>query len=317
MIEPLRMSSRALTPESAHLIETYLDRVQGAMLLTAGDEAADAVEDLRAHVLSELAETDGSPAAVSRVLGALGTPESLAAEYADDDAGRESRGSDHHSPGHGTFLGMPFDVRMPTTERIASRLWNPLDPSVFVPRVFGIGWDINFGAVAVKLGIVRPDDEDEPFATVPEGWLLVALAVPIAVCAVLVAMLVTRYAGMPAFAPSQWDVAGRPSAYWRKEALAAFLLAMSVVPTMLAARVFARRRPALNRVAAAAAATLLSTAALTQFVQTVRTLDGVHGAWLTWVGVGLTLLLPFALLTVLSRIGRAAEQRRDLADRPR
>lgn len=39
--------------------------------------------------------------------------------------------------------------------------WDPADPRIFVPRAIGIGWDINLGAVAVKLGWIRPDDFDD------------------------------------------------------------------------------------------------------------------------------------------------------------
>jgi uncharacterized membrane protein len=44
----------------------------------------------------------------------------------------------------GTILGIPFDWRRPTTARAKHRLWNPDEPRLFVPRVFGLGWDINF-----------------------------------------------------------------------------------------------------------------------------------------------------------------------------
>jgi uncharacterized membrane protein len=44
----------------------------------------------------------------------------------------------------GTLLGIPYDWRRPTVARAASRLWNPYDSRLFVPRVFGMGWDINF-----------------------------------------------------------------------------------------------------------------------------------------------------------------------------
>jgi uncharacterized membrane protein len=44
----------------------------------------------------------------------------------------------------GTILGIPFDWRRPTAARAKSRLWNPDEPRLFVPRVFGLGWDINF-----------------------------------------------------------------------------------------------------------------------------------------------------------------------------
>jgi hypothetical protein len=48
------------------------------------------------------------------------------------------------SPKNGSFLGIPYDWRRPTPERIRSRLWNPDEPKLFVPRVFGWGWTINF-----------------------------------------------------------------------------------------------------------------------------------------------------------------------------
>ena len=44
----------------------------------------------------------------------------------------------------GTLAGIPYDWRRPTVARVRSRLWNPSDPHLFVPRAFGMGWDINF-----------------------------------------------------------------------------------------------------------------------------------------------------------------------------
>jgi len=44
----------------------------------------------------------------------------------------------------GKFLGVPYDWRLPTKARYAKRLWNPDDPRLFVPKVYGWGWSINF-----------------------------------------------------------------------------------------------------------------------------------------------------------------------------
>lgn len=44
----------------------------------------------------------------------------------------------------GKFLGVPYDWRRPTKARVKQRLWNPSEPRLVVPRVFGWGWDINF-----------------------------------------------------------------------------------------------------------------------------------------------------------------------------
>jgi Family of unknown function (DUF5808) len=54
----------------------------------------------------------------------------------------------------GTVVGfVPYDFRMPTIERARSRWWNPDEPRLFVPQVFGVGWTIN---VARLVGLV-PD----------------------------------------------------------------------------------------------------------------------------------------------------------------
>jgi hypothetical protein len=44
----------------------------------------------------------------------------------------------------GTLRGIPYDWRRPTIERTRFRLWNPAESRLLVPRVFGMGWDINF-----------------------------------------------------------------------------------------------------------------------------------------------------------------------------
>ncbi len=51
---------------------------------------------------------------------------------------------------HGKLLGMPYDFRVPTLGRIKERMWNPDDPRVVVPRVFGAGWTINFATLREK-----------------------------------------------------------------------------------------------------------------------------------------------------------------------
>jgi uncharacterized membrane protein len=50
-------------------------------------------------------------------------------------------------PRTGTFLRIPYDWRRPTIARAKSRWWNPDEPRLFTPKVFGWGWDINFGRV--------------------------------------------------------------------------------------------------------------------------------------------------------------------------
>ena len=46
---------------------------------------------------------------------------------------------------HGTVAGIvPYDFRPPTWDRIRSTYWNPDDQRLFVPRVLGVGWAVNF-----------------------------------------------------------------------------------------------------------------------------------------------------------------------------
>lgn len=44
---------------------------------------------------------------------------------------------------HGRALGVPYDFRLPTVERLRARFWNPDDERIIVPQVVGIGWTIN------------------------------------------------------------------------------------------------------------------------------------------------------------------------------
>ena len=48
---------------------------------------------------------------------------------------------------YGKILGVPYDFRIPTPARIKERMWNPEDPRVITPRVFGAGWTINFATL--------------------------------------------------------------------------------------------------------------------------------------------------------------------------
>ena len=44
----------------------------------------------------------------------------------------------------GKLLGMPFDWRKPTVARFKSRVWDPENPKLFVPKVYGWGYSVNF-----------------------------------------------------------------------------------------------------------------------------------------------------------------------------
>ena len=50
----------------------------------------------------------------------------------------------------GRFIGVPYDFRVPTVDRLRERLWNEGDERIFTPMVFGVGWSINLFRVVEK-----------------------------------------------------------------------------------------------------------------------------------------------------------------------
>ena len=56
------------------------------------------------------------------------------------------------------LFGIPVGAPWGSGSRIALRGFEPENPHLLVPRAVGIGWDLNLGAVAVLLGLIRPDD---------------------------------------------------------------------------------------------------------------------------------------------------------------
>ncbi len=59
----------------------------------------------------------------------------------------------------GRILNVPYDFRMPTLERVRSRVWNRDEPRVFTPTIFGVGWSLNLFQVVRQLrGDGPPED---------------------------------------------------------------------------------------------------------------------------------------------------------------
>ena len=44
---------------------------------------------------------------------------------------------------HGQILFVPYDFRPLTPKRMLERWWNPDDPRLLTPHVFGVGWSVN------------------------------------------------------------------------------------------------------------------------------------------------------------------------------
>ena len=63
---------------------------------------------------------------------------------------------------HGKIAGfIPYDFRPPTIERIKEACWNPHEHRMFTPRVFGLGWAINFHALLENLRTITQNSISE------------------------------------------------------------------------------------------------------------------------------------------------------------
>lgn len=292
-------------------VDRYFAELAGTAARSGASIAEDELAELRAHVADRLASTAGTEEDARRVLAELGSPSALArafAEARDDEEGLRPPGALA-----GRLVGMPYDLRPPTSDRYASRLWDPSNQHVLVPKALGVGWTVNFGALAVRAHLVRPDDEDRPFEAAPRGVVTGTLAAPAAVVAVLAVLVVTRWHSLPARVPTHWDALGHPDGYSSRTAAVVLVALMAALPLLLAVGVHVRRRSAVNRVVASALSLGFAVVALAVFVQTL--LSAAHGtrAWVTWIGVAGFVVLPLLLLAGVSRLGRAAEQRHDLS----
>ncbi len=141
---------------------------------------------------------------------------------------------DEPRPAQARFLGLPVDLRGPTDPAVRARMWDPRHPAIFVPRLAGLGWRVNLGAVAVRLGLLRPDDcDDDVLAQIPARTRRVARAVPLALSATTLAAVALRWPHLPAVIPTSWDLSGRPRAVQPKEILLG-MLALGLGPALWA-----------------------------------------------------------------------------------
>ncbi|MBZ8176245.1 hypothetical protein GP475_04105 [Corynebacterium poyangense] len=70
-----------------------------------------------------------------------------------------------HDDGILRIAGIPVGGMSGLTSESRLRSFEPENPHFFIPRRLGVGWDLNLGAVAVRLGMIRPDDSIPDLAT--------------------------------------------------------------------------------------------------------------------------------------------------------
>ena len=54
----------------------------------------------------------------------------------------------------GRLLGLPYDLRPPTLERLRQRSWNPDDRRLLTPHVFGWGYSVNWYELGRRVGLI-------------------------------------------------------------------------------------------------------------------------------------------------------------------
>lgn len=299
-----------LRPEVRAVVERYLATLEAGFCAVATEMATDVLDETRSYVLDGLGP-ESTVGDAEELLSELGPADEYAAAMCAELRGgkqamRDAAGLPHdgRSPGAGTLLGIPYDVRMPTSERIRTRWWNPQDPTLFTPRMWGMGWDLNFGAVAVRLGLIRPDDQDEPFTHVPEGRLYLALAVPVLLCAAMSGAWALMASGLPAELPVHWGIDGQADRFAPSAQALGFLLAMGVVPTIWALVGFVTRRSRPVRALVAAFAGLFAGLAAGLFAYTLAWPVVQPPFWVSLLLIVAGCTVPFMMLVWLARIDR-------------
>ncbi len=127
------------------------------------------------------------------------------------------------------LLGIPFAARR-------SPLWNPSSPKLFLPKQFGWGWTLNLGAVAVKLGWVRPDDADLDVLTAapPAAWLGSVLITGGCEAVTGIACITAWRRSVDGQLPANWGSDGRPNFWADRRLVVGIVYAVAAGASLLA-----------------------------------------------------------------------------------
>lgn len=260
-------------------------------------DLAGALRDELVTALCEGLDADSTPDDVAAVADRIGP---LA-------AGPESRAED---PRVGSFAGIPYDWRRPTCARICANLWDPTSDRLWKPRAFGVGWDLNFGALAVRLGLIEPDAEDDPFTHTPDAAFALAAALPVGLAGAVALHYAVRGARLPDRLPLRWTMAGRADRWTDKRRAAARDLALAVVAAAASAGVAGSHAPRPARAATQAATVMVAALAATVTVR--RSLPDRPRWWAGPLSAAGAFGAAGATLVGLALAGRDVERRRDL-----
>ena len=153
----------------------------------APDPLSDYVAQVRAHLgaaapalAEDLAELDASlretadSQGYQAALAAYGPAADYAAALRGSGAADDQAGRPGERPLVRRVLGVPTALSPRGLVHRAARSFSPADP-LLVPRAYGIGWDVNLGALAVRAGLAHPDDLDDDLDLAPAQMTALSL----------------------------------------------------------------------------------------------------------------------------------------------
>jgi len=291
-------------------IEAYLEEVRPHLGPLGRSERDDALAELES-LLRATAERSDEAAAVK----ALGDPAAYAASVIEALSDDDTADADGRPVPQGHVLGMPYDFRGASVDRIGSRVWNPADPRIFMPRMLGVGWTVNLGAIGVKLGLIRPDDVgDESYDRIPPAALTAVAAVPALIAVAAVVTIAITWPTLPAELPIHWGVSGQPDDWAPRVWVIGALLALAILPPLFTyPKLLRRATPARSRLLSAAGLGMEAILVLGITLVTVASAGtGASGNWVLLVVLGM-LVVPFLMLYVPLLLGLSAEWRGDIS----
>ena len=155
-------------PAAPDPLSDYVAQVR-AHLGAAAPALAEDLAELDAS-LRETADSQGYQAALAAYGPAAGYAAALRGSgAADDQADRPGE-----RPLVRRVLGVPTALSPRGLVHRAARSFSPADP-LLVPRAYGIGWDVNLGALAVRAGLAHPDDLDDDLDLAPAQMTALSL----------------------------------------------------------------------------------------------------------------------------------------------
>lgn len=267
------------------MTKAYLRAVRGHLGHLSIADRRRALSALSAQ-LQELVDAGIDP------ITALGDPASYAANL------REALAEESSSRApRWRILGVPIETRGPVSAEVRSRTWDPANPHLFVPRLFGLGWTLNLGALAVRLGLIRPDDAgDDVLAHIPQRELRFAHAVPALIAGATATALALTWRGLPPTVASGFGLSGRPRGEAPRRILVG-AVGLGAAPALWAAQ---GNAPVEERLVRTASATSLAVISAGVVAATVAQARAPRGRWGLLIPAALPLAVAASLAVVVA-----------------